>query len=96
MTNLAQALENIPKHGPLRDQWQRISQRLKAELGDDLFNSWFARMDAEDCASGALTVSVPTRFLRSWIENHYLSKLHKIAESEFGPLNSVRKWTDAA
>jgi chromosomal replication initiator protein len=73
----------------LKEQWQRIAQRLKAELGDDLFNSWFARMDAEELGQGQLTVSVPTRFLRSWIENHYLSKLHKIAESEFGTLESV-------
>ena len=95
MTNLALALADTAKHGPskdypLKDQWQRIAQRLKAELGDDLYNSWFGRMDAEDCAAGQLTVSVPTRFLRSWIENHYLTKLHKIAESEFGPLNSVQ------
>ena len=74
----------------LKDQWHRIAQRLKAELGDDLFNSWFARMDAEDVGSGQLTVSVPTRFLRSWIENHYLSKLHKIAEVEIGPLEGVQ------
>lgn len=74
----------------LKDQWQRIAQRLKAELGDDLFNSWFARMDAEDAGNNQLTVSVPTRFLRSWIENHYISKLHKIAEAEMGPLQAVQ------
>jgi chromosomal replication initiator protein len=73
----------------LKEQWQRIALRLKAELGDDLYNSWFARMDAEELGAGQLTVSVPTRFLRSWIENHYLSKLHKIAESEFGTLETV-------
>jgi chromosomal replication initiator protein len=74
----------------IKEQWQRIAQRLKAELGDDLYNSWFGRMDAEACQQGQLTVSVPTRFLRSWIENHYLTKLHKIAEGEFGPLESVQ------
>jgi chromosomal replication initiator protein len=74
----------------LKDQWQRIAQRLKVELGDDLYNSWFGRMNAEDLSSGQLTVSVPTRFLRSWIENHYLSKLHKVSESEFGPLDGVQ------
>ncbi len=74
----------------MKDQWHRITQRLKGELGDDLFNSWFARMDAEEVGNNQLTVSVPTRFLRSWIENHYLSKLHKVAESEFGPLESVQ------
>jgi chromosomal replication initiator protein len=73
----------------LKVKWQRVSARLKAELGDDLFNSWFARMDAEELGNGALTVSVPTRFLKSWIENHYVSKLRKIAEGELGALSTV-------
>jgi chromosomal replication initiator protein len=86
MTAIA-AVANISS---LKENWQRIAQRLKAELGDDLYNSWFARMDAEELGSGQLTVSVPTRFLRSWIENHYLAKLHKIAETEFGALDTVQ------
>jgi chromosomal replication initiator protein len=90
MTTTTMTLVQGQKPGHLKDQWLRIAQRLKAELGDDLFNSWFARMDAEGCNQGQLTVSVPTRFLRSWIENHYLSKLHKIAEVEFGPLETVQ------
>jgi chromosomal replication initiator protein len=89
-TILATKNQNLKEHQNLKEQWQRIAQRLKAELGDDLYTSWFGRMDAEDVSAGQLTVSVPTRFLRSWIENHYLSKLHKIAESEFGPLESVQ------
>jgi chromosomal replication initiator protein len=76
--------------GALKDQWHKIAQRLKAELGDDLYNSWFARMDAEDFTHNQLIVSVPTRFLRSWIENHYISKLHKIAQSEFATLETVQ------
>jgi chromosomal replication initiator protein len=78
------------KNQNLKDHWLRIAQRLKAELGDDLYTSWFGRMDAEELSEKQLTVSVPTRFLRSWIENHYLAKLHKIAEVEFGTLDSVQ------
>ena len=73
----------------LRNQWSKVSARLKAELGDDLYNSWFARMDCEELAHGLLTVSVPTRFLKSWIENHYVSKLRKVAEGEFGVLQGI-------
>jgi chromosomal replication initiator protein len=73
----------------LKQKWQRVSQRLRAELGDDLFTSWFGRMDAEDHSNLRLVVSVPTRFLKSWIENHYVAKLQKIAEAEFGKLDSV-------
>ncbi len=73
----------------LKQKWQRVSQRLRAELGDDLFTSWFGRMDAEDHSNLRLIVSVPTRFLKSWIENHYVAKLQKIAEVEFGQLDSI-------
>lgn len=73
----------------VKTKWDRVAQRLRAELGEDLYTSWFARMEAEDLDAGRLTVSVPTRFLKSWIETHYLSKLQKIGETQLGPLDSV-------
>jgi chromosomal replication initiator protein len=73
----------------IRQRWDRVMQRLRAELGEDLYTSWFARMEIEELAEGRLSVSVPTRFLKSWIETHYLSKLHKTGEAEFGALDSV-------
>lgn len=74
----------------LRQKWDRVAQRLRAELGEDLYSSWFARMEIEECQQGRLAVSVPTRFLKSWIENHYLSRLHKTGETELGQLDAVQ------
>ena len=74
----------------LKQKWDRVSLRLRAELGEDLYSSWFARMDIEDCAEGRLAVSVPTRFLKSWIETHYVSKLQKIGEAELGSIDSIQ------
>jgi chromosomal replication initiator protein len=88
MTNIALTM-NLTPTVDLTQKWQRVSQRLRAELGDDLFTSWFGRMNAEDHSNLRLIVSVPTRFLKSWIENHYVAKLQKIAETEFGQLDSV-------
>lgn len=73
----------------LKQSWERIAQRLRAELGDDLYSSWFARMEPEECSGGRFAVSVPTRFLRSWIETHYASRLLKASEAELGPLDDV-------
>ena len=73
----------------IKTKWGRVAQRLRAELGEDLYTSWFARMEIEDLDSARLTVSVPTRFLKSWIETHYISKLQKIGEAELGPLDSI-------
>ena len=73
----------------LKQKWDRVSQRLRAELGEDLYSSWFARMEIENCADGRLSVSVPTRFLKSWIETHYISRLQKVGEAELGAVDSV-------
>ncbi len=74
----------------LSQKWDRVAQRLRAELGEDLYSSWFARMELEECEQGRLAVSVPTRFLKSWIENHYLTRLQKTGESELGRLEAVQ------
>jgi chromosomal replication initiator protein len=74
----------------LRQKWDRVSQRLRVELGEDLFSSWFARVEPEELIDGRLAVSVPTRFLKNWIETHYLPRLHKTSEAELGHLDTVQ------
>lgn len=46
-------------------------------------------MELEEFEQGRLIVSVPTRFLKSWIETHYVSKLHKISEAELGRHDTI-------
>ena len=74
----------------LRRSWERIAQRLRAELGDDLYSSWFARVEPEEWAEGRLTLSVPTRFLRNWLETHYQSKLQLASEAELGAIENLQ------
>jgi chromosomal replication initiator protein len=74
----------------LKRSWDRIAQRLRVELGEDLYSSWFARMEPEEWSDGRLAVSVPTRFLRNWIETHYQSRLHKLSEAELGQLDAIQ------
>lgn len=59
----------------LKDIWNRVAKRLRAELGEDLYSSWFARMEPVSAEGGTVVVSVPTRFLRNWIQGHYREKL---------------------
>jgi chromosomal replication initiator protein len=60
---------------PNAEQWQRVKQRLKSELGDDVFSSWFQRVEFEDADTNSVYLSVPTRFLKSWIASHYGERL---------------------
>ncbi|MER2265342.1 DnaA N-terminal domain-containing protein, partial [Methylobacterium oxalidis] len=62
--------------------WSRVKRRLRAELGEDVFASWFARLELEEVAGGTARLTVPTRFLKSWIESHYLDRVLNTFRSE--------------
>jgi len=58
-----------------QERWQRVKERLRAEVGEDIFSSWFARMELEGAASDTVRFSVPTKFLKSWILSHYAERV---------------------
>ena len=58
-----------------QERWQQVKKRLRAELGEDVFTSWFARIELEAVDKGTIRLSVPTRFLRNWILAHYSEKV---------------------
>jgi chromosomal replication initiator protein len=60
---------------PDQESWSRVKGRLRAEVGDDIYSSWFARMDLEGLDDATVRLSVPTRFLKSWIQSHYSERV---------------------
>jgi chromosomal replication initiator protein len=57
------------------ERWTKVKGRLRADVGDDIFLSWFARMDLERIDEHTVHLSVPTRFLKSWIQSHYAERM---------------------
>jgi chromosomal replication initiator protein len=55
--------------------WERVGRRLRAELGEDVFSSWFKSIEIDLAETDAVRLSVPTRFLKSWIEHHYKDRI---------------------
>ena len=68
----------------LEEPWKRCAARLRAELGEDIFTSWFGRLELESVVHGQARFTVPTRFLKSWIESHYLDRIRAALDSEIG------------
>jgi chromosomal replication initiator protein len=62
--------------------WDRVKRRLRAEFGEDVFSSWFARLELDGLVDDTAQLSVPTRFLRSWIQAHYLDKVVALLSAE--------------
>jgi chromosomal replication initiator protein len=58
-----------------QNRWHKIKDRLRIELGEDVFTSWFGRMEFDAIEKEAVRLSVPTRFLRKWIQSHYADRV---------------------
>jgi chromosomal replication initiator protein len=75
---------------PIGAAWRRCCERLRAELGEDVFNSWFGRLELESLASGQARLSVPTRFLKSWIDTHYVGHITTaLTAAGLGPIARI-------
>ena len=73
----------------LEEGWRRAGERLRAALGENVFNSWFASLRLDEIALGRARFSVSTRFLKSWIENHYQDRLLSALNSEFPSVTTM-------
>lgn len=71
------------------DRWSRVKGRLRSTVGDDVYSSWFARMDLESISDEAAHVSVPTRFLKSWIQAHYADRVLACWQAEMPSVQRI-------
>ena len=70
-------------------QWQRVRSRLRAELGEATFNSWFKSLEVRAARKGVVVLHVPTRFVGSWIEANYLNRIRTHWQSEDAAIRKV-------
>ncbi|WP_047307235.1 chromosomal replication initiator protein DnaA [Rhodopseudomonas palustris] len=72
-----------------QDRWSRVKGRLRSSVGEDVYSSWFARMDLESVQDESVHLSVPTRFLKSWIQTHYSDKVLSCWQAELPDVNRI-------
>jgi len=71
------------------ESWARVKGRLRAELGEDVYSSWFARVDLEGLDDDTVRMSVPTRFLKSWIQSHYTERVLMCWQAEQATISRI-------
>ncbi|EYS90911.1 chromosomal replication initiator protein dnaA [Bartonella bacilliformis str. Heidi Mejia] len=60
----------------------RVMAQLKTQVGIEAYTSWFGRLKLSEYNRNLVKLSVPTAFLRSWINNHYGSLLTGLWKQE--------------
>ena len=63
--------------------WARVKSRLRGELGEDVYASWFRGVEIEEVDGDIVHLSVATRFLRNWLKTHYYDSVLKQAQGEW-------------
>jgi chromosomal replication initiator protein len=58
--------------------FERVKAQLKARLGTEVYSSWFGRMKLAEASPGVVRISVPTAFLKSWINGHYIEMIAEL------------------
>jgi len=58
-------------HATVMDETSSIYKELALQLGAQKFNIWFKNSTRLSLAQDYITISVPNKFIASWIENHF-------------------------
>ncbi len=75
--------------GNTPEAWTRIKRRLRVEFGEDVYSSWFGRLELQGVAEGVARLTVPTRFLKSWIEAHYADRVLSLFRTEHDGVQQI-------
>ncbi len=74
---------------PSGDAWGRVKSRLRAELGEDVFASWFRGVELERLDEGCVHLTVATRFLKNWLRSHYYDFVLRLLRAEWADVERV-------
>ncbi|MCO5082157.1 MAG: chromosomal replication initiator protein DnaA [Rhizobiaceae bacterium] len=77
---LIQGEDGTASHG--EQAFERVKTQLKAQLGSEVYASWFGRMKLDEVSKGLVRLSVPTAFLKTWINGHYLDTISALWKRE--------------
>lgn len=56
-------------------QWSHMHEMLCEKYGEAVYKSWLSQLSLENVSDEKVTLSVPTRFMREWIQSNYLDSI---------------------
>src|SRR5471032_762972 len=57
--------------------WGAVRERLRRELGEAVFEAWIGPLTLESCDKSELCIGAAKPFVRTWVANHYLTRLDR-------------------
>jgi chromosomal replication initiator protein len=71
------------------DAWARVKGRLRGELGEDVYASWFRGVEIEGVDEEIAHLTVATRFLKNWLRTHYYDFVLRLVRAEWPTVERI-------
>ena len=68
---------------------QKVRALLRTVLGEEVFTSWFNAMEFDAFDGSTLRITFPTKFLKNWVQSHYVDDLLTCCAAEFSGVTQV-------
>ena len=69
--------------------WQNVYKDLRDEFGEAVYRSWLKPLTLQAFYHGTIEVSVPTRFMRDWIQTHYSKRILEMLSTRHEPIKRL-------
>ena len=69
--------------------WQAVYKDLRDEFGEAVYRSWLKPLTLQAYYHGTLEVSVPTRFMRDWIQTHYAKRILEMSSTRYDDIKRL-------
>lgn len=69
--------------------WAAVYKELRDEFGEAVFRSWLKPLTLQAYYHGTIEVSVPTRFMRDWIQTHYSKRILEMSSARYADIQRL-------
>lgn len=70
--------------------WTDVHNDMRQEFGEAIFRSWLKPLTLRAYYHGTMEVSVPTRFMRDWIQTHYAGRISAMCSEKNTEIKRVQ------
>ncbi|MFP4386035.1 MAG: chromosomal replication initiator protein DnaA [Alphaproteobacteria bacterium] len=70
--------------------WSEVHADMRQEFGEAVFRSWLKPLTLRAYYHGTMEVSVPTRFMRDWIQTHYAQRISAMCSEKNSEIKRVQ------
>ena len=79
----------------LEKSWQNTCENFCESYGSAVFESWLKPLKISSYENGVITVSAPTRFIKNWVQGHYIDYIERSLKKDINDIINVEILVDS-